>query len=173
MALKLFKNNFCSIRAEVRRKCRGDTPCINDAPIEQRFCASRPYGHGLCSYSAARCDTPGIDASIEDNFCSNRAEVQQKIEHVLIRAELRQKQNCCSNGGSVGDTLGITSARMKNKLFLNNFCSIRAEHIPSVSPSAELLLDSSRSYPRLKHRFPVCHIAQQNTSITYARTVFT
>ena len=89
-----------------------------------------------------------------------------------------------------------TSARMEQKLFLNNLFFIRAEVIPSVSPTdppfeqqfhfcrssarirtcsifAELPLDSSRSYSRLKHRFPVCHIVQQNTSITYARTAFT
>ena len=90
----------------------------------------------------------------------------------------------------------ITSARMEQKLFKNNLFFIRAEVILSVSPTdppfeqqfvsaevrrelehvlfaAELLLDSSRSYPRLKHRFPVCHIAQQNTIIIYGRTAFT
>jgi len=85
---------------------------------------------------------------------------------------------------------------MEQELFKNNLFFIRAEVIPSVSPtdppfeqqfvsaevrrelehvlfSAELLLDSSRSYPRLKHRFRVFHIAQQNTSITHARTALT
>ena len=102
----------------------------NRAPILLILIKRRPH-------SVVRCDTLGIDASIEDNFCTNLADVQQNIEHVLIRAKLRQKQNCCSDGGSVGDTLGITSARMKNKLFLNNFCSNRAEHIPSVSSALQ------------------------------------
>ena len=88
MDQKFSKNNLSSIRVEVRRKHCGDT--LRKTMLEWSSNSAPTW-----------CSQLG-DVTYWDSLLESRIiEVQQKIEPVLIRAELRQNQNRCSNGGHV------------------------------------------------------------------------